>query len=175
MATHLCGHSSVSGGHFSLSDAEQLQQRSVNSRPLVACRSKASTACSKSRRSLPACSSNRSKSVPPQQTACNPDQPTASQPPQAEQTRRNLLTNMSLLALTLQTGIQIAPDPATAALVQFPTTHLRNRYILVRLMALCLGLPMTAVQGHTISTHGLLFDSKHVRLSTGRPNRLALR
>lgn len=142
----MAAHSSISCGWCSLSDAEQSQQGALGSRPLVAWRSISPTAGSKSRQLAPACISKRSKLVVSQHAACNPDQPTANQPMQAEQTRRNLLTNMSLLALALQTPSQIAPDAATAALVQFPTTHLRNRYILVR-DTLCGRLFMTAVQG----------------------------
>ena len=45
--------------------------------------------------------------------------------------RRVLLRNLALLTVTLQSNSAAAPKPAAAALVQFPTTHLRNRYILV--------------------------------------------
>ena len=121
--------SSTLGGRCTQPEAAQLEAGSPGSCPLVTWPSKASPAYSKARRRCLVCNPHRTG---PSHLAASPsDQCTANQLGPAEQSRRSLLKNMGVLALALQTSSQLAPDAATAALVQFPTTHLRNRYILV--------------------------------------------
>ena len=121
--------SSTLGGRCTQPDAAQLEAGSPGSCPLVTWPSRASPAFSKAGRRCLVCNSDRTGHS--HLAASPPDQCTANQLGPAGQSRRSLLKDMGLLALALQISSQIAPDAAKAALVQFPTTHLRNRYILV--------------------------------------------
>ncbi|KAK9836368.1 hypothetical protein WJX84_001847 [Apatococcus fuscideae] len=91
---------------------------------------------------------------------------------QPKQSRRGFLVDLSLLTVALESSKAAAPEPSQAALVQFPTTHLRNRYILVRAgesEAETEGLMLTNSVQKTSMTSGLSRKGKQQVLSRVLP------